>query len=48
MPDGTKAFEKAIVKNPEKYFTDDIMKQLEEAVFQEFNYGSRKEEKDES
>ena len=44
MPDGTKAFEKAIVKNPEKYFTEDIMKQLEDAVFQEFNYGSRKEE----
>jgi hypothetical protein len=48
MPDGTKVFEKAIVNNPEKYFTDDIMKQLEEAVFQEFNYGSRKEDKDES
>ena len=46
MPDGTKVFEKAIVNNPEKYFTEDIMKQLEEAVFQEFNYGSRKEEKD--
>jgi len=46
MPDGTKAFEKSIVNNPEKYFTDDIMKQLEDAVFQEFNYGSRKDEKD--
>ncbi len=44
MPDGTKAFEKSIVNNPEKYFTEDIMKQLEDAVFQEFNYGSRKEE----
>ena len=42
MPDGTKVFEKAIIKNPEKYFTDDIMKQLEDAVFQEFNYGSKK------
>ena len=47
MPDGTKVFEKAIVKNPEKYFTEDIMKQLEEAVFQEFNYGSKKGEQDE-
>jgi len=46
MPDGTKVFEKAIVKNPEKYFTEDIMKQLEEAVFQEFNYGSKKGEQD--
>ena len=35
------------VKNPEKYFTEDIMKQLEEAVFQEFNYGSKKGEQDE-
>ena len=32
MPDGTKAFEKTIVNNPEKYFTEDIMKQLEDAV----------------
>ena len=47
MPDGTKAFEKAIVKNPEKYFTAEIMEQLEKAVFEEFNYGSRKEEKNE-
>jgi RecA/RadA recombinase len=47
MPDGSKAFEKTIVNNPEKYFTEDIMKQLEKAVFEEFNYGSRKEEKNE-
>ena len=46
MPDGTKVFEKAIIRNPEKYFTEDIMKQLEDAVFQEFNYGSKKGEKD--
>jgi len=48
MPDGTKVFEKAIVKNPEKYFTEDVMKRLEEAVFQEFNYGSKKGEQDET
>ena len=47
MPDGTKAFEKTIVNNPEKYFTTEIMEQLEKAVFEEFNYGSRKEEKNE-
>ena len=37
-----KAFEKTIVNDPEKYFTEDVMKQLEEAVFKEFNYGSKK------
>ena len=48
MPDGTKVFEKAIIRNPEKYFTEDVMKQLEVAVFQEFNYGSKKGDKDET
>ncbi len=48
MPDGTKVFEKAIIKNPEKYFTEDVMKRLEEAVFEEFNYGSNKGKEDES
>ena len=46
MPDGTKVFEKEIVRNPEKYFTDDILKEVEKAVFQEFNYGSKKGEPD--
>jgi RecA/RadA recombinase len=36
-----KAFEKSIINDPEKYFTDDVMKQLEEAVFKEFNYGNK-------
>ena len=40
FPDGSKAFEKSVYKDPEKYFTDDIMKQLEEAVKQEFKYGN--------
>jgi len=39
-----KAFEKTIINDPEKYFTEDVMKQLEEAVFKEFNYGSKKED----
>ena len=39
MPDGTKVYEKVIYKNPEKYFTDEIMEQLEEAVGKEFKYG---------
>ena len=36
-----KAFEKTIINDPEKYFTEDVMKQLEEAVFKEFNYGNK-------
>jgi len=36
-----KAFEKTIINDPEKYFTEDVMKQLEEAVYKEFNYGSK-------
>ena len=38
-----KAFEKTIVNDPEKYFTKDVMKELEKAVFKEFNYGSKRE-----
>ena len=37
-----KAFEKTIVNDPEKYFTEDVMKELEKAVFKEFNYGSKR------
>ena len=37
-----KAFEKTIVNDPEKYFTEDVMEQLEKAVFKEFNYGSKR------
>ena len=38
-----KAFEKTIINDPEKYFTEDVMKELEKAVFKEFNYGSKRE-----
>ena len=41
-----KAFEKSIVNDPEKYFTEDVMKELEKAVFKEFNYGSKEQPKD--
>ena len=37
-----KAFEKTIVNDPEKYFTKDVMKQLEDAAQSEFHYGSSK------
>jgi len=40
MPNGDTAFQKAIYKNPEKYFTTDIMTRLEEAAAKEFLYGS--------
>ncbi len=39
FPDGTKAFEKAINKNPEKYWTEDILMLLEAAAQKEFKYG---------
>ena len=43
FPDGTKAYEKAIYKNPEKYFTEDIMSKLDEAASKEFIYGKQEE-----
>ena len=39
FPDGTKAFEKHVYKDPTKYFTEDIMKQLDVAARKEFMYG---------
>ena len=40
LPDGSKAFEKNINDNPEKYFTPDILKLLDEAAAKEFKYGN--------
>ncbi len=42
LPDGTKTFGKTINNNPEKYFTDDIMHQLNIAAETEFRYGRKK------
>ena len=39
LTDGTKVFGKTIQDDPEKYFTEEIMTQLEEAVAKEFKYG---------
>lgn len=39
LPDGTKVFEKTIYDNPEKYFTKDLLDQLDKAVYNEFSYG---------
>lgn len=39
FPDGTKAFESQINKTPEKYFTEDVLKQIDELCKNEFLYG---------
>ena len=39
LPDGTKQYAKTINNDPTKYFTEDVMKQLEEVVGKEFKYG---------
>ena len=39
LPDGTKVFEKHINEEPEKYFTQDILKQIDERVQEDFKYG---------
>jgi len=38
MPDGSKVFESTILKNPEKYFTKDILDQIDEKCKDEFLY----------
>ena len=39
LPDGSKQYGKTIMNDPEKYFTEDVMKKLDEAVGKEFKYG---------
>jgi len=39
LPDGTKQYAKTINNDPEKFFTKDIMKQLDECADKEFRYG---------
>jgi RecA/RadA recombinase len=39
LPTGAKVFGKEINTNPTKYFTEDVMVQLEEAAKKEFSYG---------
>ena len=43
LPDGSKTFGKTINNNPEKFFTEDIMKQLDECAKKEFTYGNQEE-----
>ena len=40
LPDGSKQYAKTINNNPEKYFTEDIMKQLDECAMKQFKYGN--------
>ena len=44
LPDGSKQFGKAILNDPETYFTEDIMKQLDEVAEKEFKYGQAEDE----
>lgn len=39
LPSGTKVFGKEINSNPQKYFTEEIMVQLEDAARKEYSYG---------
>jgi len=43
LPDGSKTFGKTINNNPEKYFTEDIMHQLDLAAETEFKYGVKEQ-----
>jgi len=48
LPDGTKTFGKTINNNPEKYFTPEILEQLDAVCGKEFKYGDAIEEVEES
>lgn len=39
LPDGSKVFGKEINTNPEKYFTEDVLKRLDECAKKEYSYG---------
>jgi hypothetical protein len=40
LPDGTKQYAKTINNEPDKFFTKDVLAQLDEAAKKEFLYGS--------
>jgi len=40
MPDGTKVFGKSINDEPEKYFTKEILTQIDDATKKKFLYGA--------
>ena len=43
LPDGTTQFGKTINNNPEKYFTEEVLQQLNECAKKEFKYGNVEE-----
>ena len=43
LPDGTKTFGKTINNDPEKFYTEDVMRQIDEFAQKEFKYGNQKE-----
>jgi len=43
LPDGTKTFGKTINNQPEKFFTEEVMAQLDEVANKEFKYGNARE-----
>ena len=47
LPDGTSVFEKHINASPEKYFTPDVLKEIDKAAAKEYLYGSHQEISDE-
>jgi RecA/RadA recombinase len=40
LPDGSTAFESHINKNPEKYFTEEVLKRIDDVAAKEFKYGT--------
>ena len=44
LPDGTKKFAKDIIKDPNRYFTKEILDKIDEACQKEFLYGSAMKE----
>ena len=46
LPDGSKVFGKNINENPEKYFTPDVLAQLDECAKKEFLYGQAENQDD--
>jgi len=47
MPDGSKVFGKNINENPDKYFTDEVLKTIDDYAKRKFTYGSDEEESEE-
>lgn len=41
LPDGSKMFGKQIMQQPEKYFTEDVMKKVDEFCKEKFLYGTK-------